>query len=120
MKLLIAGVFGVVAGASPSFAVVAIMAGLWSVGVGGNLPVSIGTGVYCNGSNARKVDSAVFLEFLPGSHQWLLTIMSIWWAFGQIGTKHSPQQLLVTCMLIRACSCLRYSMAFYGALCLCG
>jgi hypothetical protein len=30
------------------------------------------------------VDSAVFLEVLPGSHQWLLTIMSIWWSFGQI------------------------------------
>jgi hypothetical protein len=36
--------------------------------VGGNLPV----------------DSAIFLEFLPGTHQYLLTILSIWWAFGQL------------------------------------
>src|SRR5436853_1337926 len=38
----------------------------------------------CLKSNFRPVDSAVFLEVLPGSHQWLLTIMSIWWSFGQI------------------------------------
>jgi hypothetical protein len=41
---------------------------MWSVGVGGNLPV----------------DSAVFLEFLPASHQYLLTVMSVWWSAGQI------------------------------------
>jgi hypothetical protein len=29
------------------------------------------------------VDSAVFLEFLPGSHQYLLTILSIDWAIAQ-------------------------------------
>jgi len=38
------------------------------VGVGGNLPV----------------DSAVFLEFVPVSHQYLLTVLSIWWAIGQL------------------------------------
>ena len=37
-------------------------------GVGGNLPV----------------DSAIFLEFLPRSHQYLLTILSIFWAFAQL------------------------------------
>lgn len=36
-------------------------------GVGGNLPV----------------DGTMYLEFLPGSHQWLLTLLSIWWAVGQ-------------------------------------
>ena len=41
---------------------------MWSFGVGGNLPV----------------DSAVFLEFLPGSHQYLLTVLSIDWALGQV------------------------------------
>ena len=30
------------------------------------------------------VDSAVFLDFVPGSHQYLLTILSIWWAIGQL------------------------------------
>jgi len=68
MTLCITGVFGIISGSAPSFATIATFAALWSVGVGGNLPV----------------DSAVFLEFIPGSHQWLLTIMSIWWSFGQI------------------------------------
>jgi hypothetical protein len=30
------------------------------------------------------VDSAIFLEFLPATHQYLLVILSIWWALGQI------------------------------------
>ena len=38
----------------------------------------------CSCNSSSPVDSAVFLEVLPGSHQWLLTIMSIWWSFGQI------------------------------------
>ncbi len=29
------------------------------------------------------VDSAVFLEFLPGTHQYLLEILAVWWSFGQ-------------------------------------
>jgi hypothetical protein len=30
------------------------------------------------------VDGALFLEFLPGSHQYLLTLLSCWWAIGQV------------------------------------
>lgn len=30
------------------------------------------------------VDGALFLEFVPGSHQWLLTLLSAWWSFGQL------------------------------------
>ncbi|KAJ5096359.1 hypothetical protein NUU61_005715 [Penicillium alfredii] len=61
-------VFGLIAAGSPNFAAACVFAALWSVGVGGNLPV----------------DSAIFLEFLPGSHQYLLTILSIDWAFAQV------------------------------------
>lgn len=64
----ITAVFGLVAAGSPSFDAACVFAALWSVGVGGNLPV----------------DSAIFLEFLPGSHQYLLTILSIDWAFAQL------------------------------------
>lgn len=60
--------FGLAAAGSPSFAAIGIFACLWSIGVGGNLPV----------------DSAIFLEFLPGSHQWLLTVLSIDWALAQV------------------------------------
>lgn len=64
----ITAVFGLVAAGSPNFGAACAFASLWSVGVGGNLPV----------------DSAIFLEFLPGSHQWLLTVLSVDWAFAQL------------------------------------
>ncbi|KZT09210.1 MFS general substrate transporter [Laetiporus sulphureus 93-53] len=68
MTLFITGVFAVAAGGSPNAVALCSLCAVWSVGVGGNLPV----------------DSAVFLEFIPASHQYLLTILSIWWAFGQL------------------------------------
>ena len=61
-------VFGLIAAGSPNFAAIGVFAALWSIGVGGNLPV----------------DSAIFLEFLPGSHQYLLTVLSIDWALAQV------------------------------------
>jgi MFS family permease len=64
----ITAVFGLVAAGSPNFGAACVFAAFWSIGVGGNLPV----------------DSAIFLEFLPGSHQYLLTILSIDWAFAQV------------------------------------
>ncbi|KAH8691607.1 putative sugar transporter [Talaromyces proteolyticus] len=64
----ITAVFGLIAAGSPNFAAAGVFAALWSVGVGGNLPV----------------DSAIFLEFLPASHQYLLTVLSIDWAFAQL------------------------------------
>lgn len=64
----ITGVFGLISAGSPNFAAICVFAALWSVGVGGNLPV----------------DSAIFLEFLPASHQYLLTVLSIDWAFAQL------------------------------------
>lgn len=68
LTLLATAVFGLAAAGSPNFAAIGCFAALWSFGVGGNLPV----------------DSAVFLEFLPGSHQYLLTILSIDWAIAQV------------------------------------
>ncbi|KAM5475466.1 hypothetical protein MauCBS54593_001155 [Microsporum audouinii] len=64
----ITAVFGLVAAGSPSFAAIGVFAALWSIGVGGNLPV----------------DSAIFLEFLPSTHQYLLTILSVDWALAQV------------------------------------
>ncbi|KZF18812.1 transporter [Xylona heveae TC161] len=68
LTLGVTAVFGMIAAGSPNFAAIGCFAALWSFGVGGNLPV----------------DSAVFLEFLPGSHQFLLTILSIDWALAQV------------------------------------
>ncbi|WWC66074.1 uncharacterized protein I303_108696 [Kwoniella dejecticola CBS 10117] len=68
LTLGVTSVFGMLASSSPNFAAIGVFAALWSFGVGGNLPV----------------DSAIFLEFLPQSHQYLLTILSIFWAFAQL------------------------------------
>lgn len=68
VTLLIAGIFGLAAGGSSNFLTLASLLAVLGVGVGGNLPV----------------DSAVFLDFVPGSHQYLLTVLSIWWSLGQL------------------------------------
>lgn len=68
LTFLITGVWAVVAGSSPNFGALGVFVSFWSIGVGGNLPV----------------DSALFLEALPSTHLWLLTVMSGWWALGQL------------------------------------
>ncbi|KAF9445454.1 MFS general substrate transporter [Macrolepiota fuliginosa MF-IS2] len=68
ITFFIIGIFATVAGASPSPTTLISLVSVWSIGVGGNIPV----------------DSAIFLEFIPASHQYLLTVLSIWWAFGQL------------------------------------
>ncbi|KAF5317808.1 hypothetical protein D9619_012580 [Psilocybe cf. subviscida] len=68
ITLLITGIFALAAGGSPNAVTLCILAGMWSIGVGGNLPV----------------DSALFLESIPSSYHYLLTVLSIWWAFGQL------------------------------------
>lgn len=66
--MFIGGLFGICAGAAPNFIVFCTFVALIGFGVGGNLPV----------------DGTMFLEFMPGSHQWLLTLLSLWWAIGQV------------------------------------
>ena len=68
LTLGVTAVFGLIAAGSPNFAAIASFAALWSFGVGGNLPV----------------DSSIFLEFLPGDRQYLLTILSVDWAIAQL------------------------------------
>lgn len=66
--LFIGGVFGIAAGAAPNFVAFCSFIALIGFGVGGNLPV----------------DGTMFLEFMPGAQQWLLTLLSLWWAVGQV------------------------------------
>jgi len=68
MCLLIASIFGTAAGFMQSWYWVNIMYAILGSGVGGSLPV----------------DGALFLEFLPESHSWLLTLLSVWWPLGQL------------------------------------
>ncbi|KAF5338796.1 hypothetical protein D9758_012055 [Tetrapyrgos nigripes] len=68
LTLLITGIFGLAAGGSNSFITLASLVAVLGVGVGGNMPV----------------DSAVFLDFVPSTHQYLLTVMAVWWSLGQL------------------------------------
>lgn len=68
ITFLVTGVFAIIAGALPNFAAAGTFCALWSFGVGGNLPV----------------DLAIFLEALPTTKKWLLTVMSVWWSLGQV------------------------------------
>lgn len=70
LTFLFTGIFSLAAGGSPTFVAIGVFCALWSFGVGGNLPV----------------DSAIFLESLPTNKKWLLTVMSVWWSFGQVVT----------------------------------
>ncbi|KAF2679394.1 membrane transporter [Lentithecium fluviatile CBS 122367] len=67
-SLVVCSIFAIVAGASPNWEVLGLFVALSAFGGGGNL----------------VLDTAVFLEFLPGSRQWMLTLMAAWWGVGQL------------------------------------
>lgn len=66
--LFIAGVFGIAAGGPKSFTALGGLLGALGFGLGGSLPV----------------DGMLFLEFLPGNSQYLLTLLSVFWSLGQL------------------------------------
>lgn len=68
ITLLIGGVVALIAAGSPTFPAYCVFVTLIGFGMGGNLPI----------------DGTLFLEFLPGNWQWLLTFLSVWWALGQL------------------------------------
>ncbi|KAG2359333.1 major facilitator superfamily domain-containing protein [Suillus spraguei] len=89
--LFIAGIFGLASGGAPTFVALASLIAMVGVGVGGNMPV----------------DSAVFLDFVPGSHQYLLTILSIWWCFGQLLSSLVAWPLIANYTCASASDCTR-------------
>lgn len=88
----VTAVFGMISASSPNFAAIGVFAALWSFGVGGNLPVGeweFSSSLLSFAQAVREVltrlsDSAIFLEFLPASHAYLLTVLSIFWALAQL------------------------------------
>lgn len=71
MTLLITSVFGIMAAYAQSWGGVCFFFAAFGFGVGGNLPV----------------DGALFLEFLPDASSALLTLLSVWWPFGQLASS---------------------------------
>ncbi|WFD26751.1 hypothetical protein MNAN1_001738 [Malassezia nana] len=86
VTLLICGVFGIAAGGAKSFTALAGLVGASCFGIGGSLPV----------------DGMLFLEFLPGSHQYLLTLLSVSWSLGQLVTS------LISWGFISGWSCVKH------------
>ncbi|KAK7729490.1 hypothetical protein SLS57_001976 [Botryosphaeria dothidea] len=66
--ILIGGIFGCAVAGTQNFVAFSAIWAVIGTAAGGNVPV----------------DSMIFLEFVPGSHQWLLTALSAWWNFGQV------------------------------------
>jgi MFS family permease len=66
--LFLCSIFATAAGASPSYVAVCVLVGFLALSGGGNL----------------ILDTAVYLEFLPGKYQWSLTFMAAWWGIGQM------------------------------------
>ncbi len=67
ISLFICSIAAIVAGAAPSWPSLGFFVALVGFGGGGNL----------------VLDTTVFLEYLPGDKQWILTLMACWWGFGQ-------------------------------------
>ncbi|KAG6855221.1 hypothetical protein H0H87_006587 [Tephrocybe sp. NHM501043] len=68
ITLFLAGVFGIAAGGANNFVAFAACVACLGFGLGGNLPV----------------DGTLYLENVPQKHQWTLTLLSAWWAIGQL------------------------------------
>lgn len=66
--LALSGIFGIAAGAAPNFVGLGGLLTALGIGLGGNLPV----------------DGMLFLEFIPGDKQYLLTLLSVFWSLGQL------------------------------------
>ena len=87
LTLFIGGVFGIAMGGSLTFVALASLAAISSVGVGGNIPVDsavfLGLSIlYYSFCYVWHIDACP--DFIPSSHQYLLTFMAIWWTFGQL------------------------------------
>lgn len=68
VSLFTCSLFAICAGASPNWYVLGTFTALAAFGSGGNL----------------ILDTTVFLEFLPGDKQWLLTLMACWWGLAPV------------------------------------
>ncbi|KAK4656420.1 Filamentous Growth Regulator [Podospora pseudocomata] len=109
LSLLICSLSAIIAGGMPSWASLGFFVSLIGFGGGGNL----------------VLDTTVFLEYLPGSKQWMLTMMAAWWGLGQAITGLIAWGFLVptrwNCASVDTCTMAnnmgwRYVMFTSGAL----
>lgn len=90
LTLFTGSILGIAMGGSDTFTVLAVLAAASNVGVGGNIPVD--SAVFLGASSFQFLSYLVCYaklqqfraDFLPSSHQYLLTVLSIWWVIGQL------------------------------------
>ena len=90
-SLLICSVFAIIAGASPNWSVLNLFIAFTAFGGGGNL----------------ALDTTIFLEYLPGRYQWILTSMALWWGVGQLFTGFFAWAFLPRFSCTDAATCTR-------------
>jgi MFS family permease len=92
ISLFICAASCIIAGAMPSWASLGFWIALVGFGAGGNL----------------VMDTTVFLEYLPGDKQWLLTLLAAWWGVGQAVTGFIAWGFLVpekwNCQDVETCT----------------
>lgn len=66
ITLLLTSIFAIVAGAAPNYASWGLFNALSAFAAGGNL----------------ILDTTVFLEYIPSSKTWIVTLMAAWWGVG--------------------------------------
>lgn len=66
ITLFLTSVFAIVAGAAPNYVSWAAFNAISAFGAGGNL----------------VLDTTIFLEYLPRSKAWVVTLMAAWWGVG--------------------------------------
>ena len=70
VSLLLCSISTIIGGAMPNWPSLGLWIAFIGFGAGGNL----------------VLDTTVFLEYLPGNKQWVLTLMAGWWGLGQAVT----------------------------------
>ncbi|KAK7735270.1 Filamentous Growth Regulator [Cytospora paraplurivora] len=70
ISLFVCSASAIIAGAVPNWASLGFFIAMVGFGAGGNL----------------ILDTTVFLEYLPGNKQWVLTFLACWWGLGQAVT----------------------------------
>ncbi|GJJ08718.1 hypothetical protein Clacol_002937 [Clathrus columnatus] len=80
ITLFLAGVFGIAAGGAKDFITLCSLLACLGFGVGGKWYNIL----YAMLNHVKHRTGALYLEHIPQSHQWTLTLLSIWWAFGQL------------------------------------
>lgn len=81
ITLFLSAVFGIAVGAAPTFPAMCVLLACQGLGLGGNLPVDGAVLIECTCCPPKpSADPAV----VPGSKQWILTLLSLFWCIGQL------------------------------------